>query len=449
MEISGGLTAPTAPSQTAPDDGEAGSFLAGELARRALETERQRLLILAILGVLPLVGFTAAKTVAPAFVAAAFHGHVTWAQVALMSGGLSLYALGTRTWLARLDAAGKAPPAWLRYAQAFAEASVPTVILYFLSAVFDPVLALFTPALLVYPLIIVLSALRLEPALSAFTGAVAAVEYAGLSFLAVRRTRLTLDEKMLYAAPHHLSKAGMLLACGVVTALTAQRIRDGIVSSARILEERNRVLDVFGKHVSPEVVNKLLAQRTELAPELRPVCMMFLDIRGFTTYSEQRKPEEIVEYLNSLFSFMVDHVVDSGGIVNKFLGDGFMAIFGAPVGTGSDCANALAAARAILATVDREVAAGRLPPTRIGIALHWGPAITGQVGSRRRREYTVIGDVVNVSARLEALNKDFGSQLLISGAVLSRLPQPPEGIASLGPVAVRGRGEPIEVYRVD
>jgi adenylate cyclase len=436
------------PAESLRGDADARGFLERELGRRALDTERKRLLILAGFAVVPFLAFAGAKTFAPDLVTTVFHGRVTWGVALAACAVLAGYALASRAWLTRLQATGRTPPLALRYVQAFAEASLPTVILGCLFVVFDPVLALFTPPLLLYPLIIVLSAFRLEPALSVFTGAVAALEYGGLSYYAVTRTHLGVDEPMLFIPPHHIGKAVLLLACGVVTGLTAKRIRDGIVASVEMLEDRNRVLDVFGKHVSPEVVNKLLAQRTELVAEVRTVCMMFLDIRGFTKYSEARRPEEIVAYLNALFSFMIEHVIENGGIINKFLGDGFMAIFGAPVGTEQDCANAVAASRAILATVEREVSAGRLPPTRIGIALHSGPAITGHVGSARRREYTVIGDVVNVAARIETLNKEFGSQLLISGAVLQALVEPPEGMTALGPVAVRGRGDPIDIYRV-
>jgi adenylate cyclase len=348
-----------------------------------------------VFAVVPLVGFSAMAAFPSDLVRSVFHGQITWTIAFAGSAILGAYALGNRAWLRRLEASGRKPPAVSRYVQAFAEASVPTVMMAFLFGVFDPVLGLFTPPLLLYPLIIVLSALRLEPALSVFTGAVAAVEYAGLAYVAVGHTNLSVREPMLFVAPHHLGKSALLLACGVVTGLTARRIRDGIIASVEMLEDR-----------------------------------------------------KVVEYLNTLFAFMIDHVVDHGGIINKFLGDGFMAIFGAPVGTGTDCENALAASRDILATVSAEVTAGRLPPTRIGIALHAGPAITGQVGSRRRREYTVIGDVVNVAARIEALNKEYGSQLLISGAVLAALPQPPQDMIPLGPVGVRGRGDPIEIYKV-
>src|SRR6185295_1775729 len=108
----------------------------------------------------------------------------------------------------------------------------------------------------------------------------------------------------------------------------------------------------------------------------------------------------------------VESVNAHHGIVNKFLGDGAMALFGAPLAEGNPCRNALRAALEILDRIDAEVAAGRMVPTRLGIGLHAGPVVIGNIGSPQRKEFTVIGDVVNVASRVEALNKDLGSRLL-------------------------------------
>ena len=173
---------------------------------------------------------------------------------------------------------------------------------------------------------------------------------------------------------------------------------------------------------------------------------MVLDIRNFTAFAEARAPDEVVRHLNTLWTFMVRIINEHHGIVNKFLGDGFLAVFGAPLSNGNDdCANAMAAARQIMLELDQLVAAGEVFPTQIGIALHAGLAIVGNVGSADRKEYTVIGDVVNVAFRIEALNKEFGSTLLISEPVRSHA-----GIEAepMPPMMLRGRREFVEVFRV-
>ena len=102
-------------------------------------------------------------------------------------------------------------------------------------------------------------------------------------------------------------------------------------------------MSIFGQHVSPEVVDKLLNQNVEIESEIKHVCVMFLDIRNFTSFSENKSPVEVVNFLNTLFEFMIQIVNQNNGIINKFLGDGFMAVFGAPLSNGIDCVNAVQA----------------------------------------------------------------------------------------------------------
>jgi adenylate cyclase len=143
---------------------------------------------------------------------------------------------------------------------------------------------------------------------------------------------------------------------------------------------------------------------------------------------------------------MVRAINEHHGFVNKFLGDGFLAVFGAPISAGNDCQNALAAAHRILRELDDLTSVGALPPIQVGMAVHAGEAIVGNIGSAERKDYTVIGDVVNVAFRMEALNKDFGSRLLVSERV--RQTTEVNGAKQVAPVQVRGRDEIIEVYHV-
>jgi adenylate cyclase len=175
---------------------------------------------------------------------------------------------------------------------------------------------------------------------------------------------------------------------------------------------------------------------------------MFLDIRNFTSFAEKRSPEEVVRYLESLFEFMIEIVNRHHGVINKFLGDGFMAVFGAPLSEGGDCLNGVAAAREILTRVEEEVASGKVLPTTVGIGLHAGEAVTGSIGSSLRKEYTVIGDVVNLASRIEKLNKQFQSRLLISENVWQSLENNPAEAIPMGNVRVQGREEGIGIYQL-
>ena len=336
----------------------------------------------------------------------------------------------------------------MRYFSAFVETSFPTVEVLVASSYIDPAVALSMTPVSIYPLFIALSALRLDFRLSVFTGAVAALEYT-LVALAFGGGGGEGISPLLVSAPVHFVRGAALLALGVVTGLVALQIKRRMLDSFRLAEERNEVVNTFGQHVSPAVVDKLLERGAGLRSEKRNVCVMFLDIRNFTGFAEHRHPEEVVEYLESLFDFMIEIVNRHHGIINKFLGDGFMAVFGAPLSEGRDCANAVEAAREILARVEEEVAVGRVLPTRVGIGLHAGEAVTGSIGSKLRQEYTVIGDVVNLAARIEKLNKRFGSRLLVSEAVWEAARGEVAAEAQpMGHVPVRGREAPIRIYRV-
>ena len=156
----------------------------------------------------------------------------------------------------------------------------------------------------------------------------------------------------------------------------------------------------------------------------------------------------IPAYQSSVFGAAIEIVDRNHGVINQFLGDGFMATFGAPVSTGHDCRNALTAARELLAAVKTLSGSGRIPPTTIGIGLHAGEAVSGNIGSRARQQYSISGNVVILASRIEQLNKAYGSQLLVSAEVLRESGEGDHGAKSLGVVQVKGRDEPIEIYRL-
>src|SRR5262249_13715142 len=156
----------------------------------------------------------------------------------------------------------------------------------------------------IYAIFIVLSALRLDFKLCIFTGAVAGLEYSVLAILLLRNESSAQIEPLLINPAQHLAKGFLLFATGVVTALVTRQIKKRILNSFEMVEERNRISRTFGEYVSPAVMDKLLTLKPDLRSEKRNVCVMFLDIRNFTTFAEKRNPEEVVAYLESLFEFM-------------------------------------------------------------------------------------------------------------------------------------------------
>ena len=148
---------------------------------------------------------------------------------------------------------------------------------------------------------------------------------------------------------------------------------------------------------------------------------MFLDIRQFTPFVEKHQPEEVVAYLNTLFGFMIDIVQSHHGVINQFLGDGFMATFGAPVSIGNSSQHATEASQEIIDKLNIEFKKGNIPETHIGIGLHYDEAVTGNIGSSIRKQYSITGKVVIMASRIEQLNKKYNTSLLISEEVYNQL----------------------------
>jgi adenylate cyclase len=235
--------------------------------------------------------------------------------------------------------------------------------------------------------------------------------------------------------------------CGMLAGAVGIQLRRQFEASILAATARDHVTNLFGQHVSPEVVERLMAEGAKTNSDVRRVAVMFVDFRSFTAGARTRSPQEVVQRLDGAFAVLVDILDRHGGIVNKFLGDGFLALFGAPLESAEAAHSAVAAGREMLAANER-VNTATSWPLRIGIGIHIGEVVAGSIGSPRRKEYTVIGDTVNFAARLEALNKEFDSQFLISAAVRDALGNDCSDAVSLGEVAVRGYDLPMTVWRL-
>ncbi|MES2695863.1 MAG: adenylate/guanylate cyclase domain-containing protein, partial [Verrucomicrobiota bacterium] len=220
------------------------------------------------------------------------------------------------------------------------------------------------------------------------------------------------------------------------------------------LTERDRVRDLLGKTVSPEIATQLLRDGAELGGEEREVTILFTDLRGFTTLSEQLPPHDLLALLNRYLDRMHAEIDRYGGTLDKFIGDAIMALFSAPVTQVDAADRALAAALAMeraLADLNRELASEGRPPLALGIGVNTARVVAGNMGSHRRLNYTVIGDGVNVASRLQSLTRtpEYGTNIITSAATLAAL-RAPEKLSArpLGSVQVKGRAEPVEIFAV-
>ena len=374
----------------------------------------------------------------------------TWLPLGAI-GPFLLYEIVVLLLLRYRGSRGKDMPTPARFVNALIETSLPTVALWWGGQYIDPATVLGAWPSLVYFIFIAASTLRLDFALSAFTGAVAAAGYLGVAYSLLPAGAAS--EGTGVAPLLYLTRAGIMLLTGVVAGLVALRLRGKFRAAVAEAASRDRITNLFGQHVSPQVVERLLQGASDLTGETREICVMFLDIRNFTAFARTRSPEQVVDFLNSLFAFMIDAVDRHGGFINKFLGDGFMAVFGAPLNDPDAARNAVAAARDILTEIDRRALDQRAGdvswPLRVGIGLHLGLAVTGNIGSPRRKEFTAIGDTVNLASRLEQLTKDHGARLIVSDAVKMALGKEADAATPLGAVTIKGYTAPVPAWRLD
>ena len=210
---------------------------------------------------------------------------------------------------------------------------------------------------------------------------------------------------------------------------------------------RRRFRDSFGRYVGRDVMEQVLAENPTLEGARREVSVLVSDLRGFTTLSETMPAERVAAHLNEYFPAMIDAIFAERGMINDFIGDGILAVFGAPFPDADHAWRAARAAmgmQAALERLNREWSARGVATLRMGIGIHTGVVFAGNVGGPGRIKYTVIGDTVNVTARLEGLNKDLGTTTLITAETRGALGDRVE-TRYCGEVSVKGRTEPLRV----
>ena len=216
------------------------------------------------------------------------------------------------------------------------------------------------------------------------------------------------------------------------------------------LRERDTVKEVFGRYVTTQVSEEVLKGNVNLGGESRRVTILFSDIRNFTAMAEQMAPTRIVEFLNDYFSEMVEAVFEYGGVLDKFMGDGMLAVFGSFGDEPDHPRRAVMAAlrmKALLGKINGKRSIMGKPPINIGIGIHTDEVIVGNIGSYKRLEYTVIGNGVNITSRLESLNKVFDSTILISSSTYEEVSDLFD--CRLMPEAeIRGRTKAMKAYEV-
>lgn len=323
-------------------------------------------------------------------------------------------------------------PLGARYVNTVIEVCLPSCMIFIIAKQYPQFNVLNSPVVYIYFVFIILSTLRLNFWLSFFCGVFSAASYFTFSYFLYEH---------FYASDG--VKVAILVFSGIAAGLVAQQIRSGINKLLAEVEKRHLAEHLFGQQISMEIAEKMLENNGAIESKRMQVAVMFIDIRNFTQYASDRSPKEIVQYQNDFFKIVIDTVTKNNGIINQFLGDGCMVTFGAPVKLGNPSQHAVAAAVLLLQELN-----SLLPATRVGIGIHAGEAVTGNIGTAQRRQYSITGSVVILASRIEQLNKQFGSQLLVSEEVIQSIEGDQTAVDSFGYVALKGWHKPVGVYKL-
>jgi class 3 adenylate cyclase len=233
-------------------------------------------------------------------------------------------------------------------------------------------------------------------------------------------------------------------------------LEDGVNAMVAALRDKEHILRTFGRVVEPSVRDQLLSGELRLGGELRMASILFCDLRGFTAFAERASPDVVVATLNGFFTAMTGWVRQCDGFVDKFIGDAMLVVFGL-FDDDAEVARGAAAAlrcglgmRTQLAQLNVARVAGGESPLAVAVTVHTGAVLAGRIGAEDRHEYTVIGDTVNVAARLQQICKDLGRDVIVSETAyeMARLNGLVVDVAMEDVVTLRGRREPIRIFGV-
>ncbi len=314
------------------------------------------------------------------------------------------------------------------------------------------------PPFMNYLLALALAAFRFNTALPIYGGALTIVSYSLLFCYLVATQHVEFGSPLdIFTTPkinlvYQVYQVLYLVTGAILVSVLVQNIHRLVRLRVREAEnvliekaEREKTLSLFERYFSPEIASYLTDHSQDIGGRTQPVTVVLTDLRGFTTISERLGPADSVNLLNKVFESLVDIVFQYKGTLDKFSGDGMLVVFGVPNSQPDDALRAILAARQMVAKV-RELNTG--VPLNLGIAIHTGNVIFGNIGSPKRMELTVIGDPVNTVFRMEALNKEFGTTIIISERTYAEVRNDIQA-RELPPRKLPGKLEEVRLYAVE
>ncbi|HMG91278.1 MAG TPA: adenylate/guanylate cyclase domain-containing protein [Chryseolinea sp.] len=326
------------------------------------------------------------------------------------------------------------------------EISIPSFIMVFIMGDLKMLSFIDTPVMLIYFPLITLSILHLDYRVNIFAGLLSALLYAGVVYYAFEKVDLISNAKAVVPANSYYLRCLLLALSGGAAAFVSAELKKRIKSALKFQEEKDKVEFLFGQQVSREVSRAIIEDKG--ATKRREATIMFVDIRNFTNFADTHSAEEVNEYQNKCLGPLIDIINLHQGVVFQILGDGLMACFGSPVENSLHADMAFQAGINILRQLENASNEHLIPATRIGIGLHSGWVVTGNIGNEQRKQFSISGTPVIVASRIEQLNKKYGTEFLISRQVYDQISPGKTCIEYLGEEPLRGMEKPIDVFKV-
>lgn len=341
--------------------------------------------------------------------------------------------------------AGEAISYRLRLAHVTIEVLFPTALLlkYVLEGM---VSTLDAPIAFVYFLTSILTILCLDYKISLFSGIFSGICYAIIVYIGfeVIESPLRMPTNPSNA---YFVRAVLIVLSGAAAAFVSLGVRRAISSLLEVQWEKNKIEKIFGQQVSQEVADALVDEKTSF--KRQEATVLALDLRNFSSFAEHRSPDEILAFQNQVFGPIIEIINQHQGIVNQIMGDGLMATFGTPTQNPLHADMAFQASLKIIQRMEELNQNQVIPTTRLGLGLHSGEVITGNIGNERRKQYSISGTAVIIAFRVEQLNKELNCNLLITEEVKNRIEPGKVAITFMGAKPLKGFGSDVNVYKVE
>jgi adenylate cyclase len=325
------------------------------------------------------------------------------------------------------------------------EFGLPAIILYQTIKYDYSLLILEYDGLIFYFLLLMLSAMHLDFKISFGAGLLAAFGYFTLAFWGIEYLQIS-DNITQLQEIYTMRSLGLLIA-GVIAGVVANEINKRVNNYLKSIEEQKEIESLLGQQLSKDVAHELIIHRNESVGHKVVGSIMFLDIRNFTAMTDHQSPEETIEFQNAIFDPLIRIIEKNDGIIHQILGDGFMASFGIAVKNENHAKDSLNAGLEIIEAINHLRTGKNEHATRVGIGIHSGEVITGNIGNEIRKQFSIAGKNVIMASRIEQMNKTFKTQFLVSCQFVENL-KCKCSFQDLGNVNVKGFDNPVQIYQV-